>query len=133
MAQAPPLVVVIHRVAALSALFLRSLQLARLEGTPGRRELGGTWVALMLAVAISSSWIPRFLELTWIPLFTLLTLFGLPVELWSAHRGDVAAHRRHMKNLYLAGMVIAGIFTLLPGRFLGHAAWNGVRGHLPRA
>lgn len=72
MAQAPPLVVVIHRVAALSALFLRSLQLARPKGTPGRRALGGSWVALMLAVAISSSWIPRFLELTWIPLFTLL-------------------------------------------------------------
>jgi uncharacterized membrane protein len=132
MAQAPPLVVVIHRVAALSALFPGALQLARPKGTPGRRALCWTWAALMLAVAISSVWIPRFLEFTWIHLSTLLTLVGLPVALWSVHRGDVAAHQRHMKKLYLGGMVIAGIVTLLPGRLQGHAVWNGVRGHLPK-
>jgi uncharacterized membrane protein len=132
MAQAPPLVVYVHLIAALAAFALGAFQLARPKGTSSHRAFGWTWAALMLAVAISSLWIPRLLHFTWIHLFTLLTLVTLPLALWSAHRGDVIAHQKGMKGLYLGGMVIAGVFALAPGRLLGNAVWHGAWGYLPR-
>ena len=122
----PPPVVWIHFVAALAALTIGAIQLARPKGTPGHRAIGWTWAALMAAVAISSLWIPRFLHFTWIHLFTLVTLVALPLALWNAHRGDVAAHRRGMRGLYLGGLIVAGVFTLVPGRLLGDFLWRGV-------
>ena len=40
-----------------------------------------------------------------------------------ARRGQVAAHRQTMRGLYLGGCLLAGVFTLLPGRFLGSLLW----------
>jgi uncharacterized membrane protein len=34
------------------------------------------------------------------------------------------AHRITMKSLYLGGCAVAGVFTLLPSRFLGQLLWG---------
>ena len=122
-------VIYLHLTAAICALGLGAFQLARPKGTPRHRATGWTWVTLMLAVAITSLWIPSFLHFTWIHLFTLLTLVSLPYALLRIRRGDVRAHAAAMKGLYLGGMVIAGVFTLVPGRLLGNLVWKGVWGY----
>jgi uncharacterized membrane protein len=127
----PPPIVVAHLSAALCALVLGSWQLARPKGTSGHRVAGWTWAAPILTVVITSLWIPAFLRFTWIHPFTLLTLVGLPLALWRVRRGDVAGHARSMRSLYLGGVIIAGIFTLIPGRLLGNLAWRGIWGYLP--
>ena len=42
-----------------------------------------------------------------------------PLGVWLARKGRVRAHRGAMTGLY-AGLVIAGAFTLIPGRLIGN-------------
>lgn len=53
-----------------------------------------------------------------IHLLTILTIAVLPVAVWRAHRHDVSGHRRAMLGLFAGALVIAGLFTLMPGRIM---------------
>ena len=131
MAHPPSLVVYVHFIAALTAMLVGAVQLARPKGTDSHRAIGWTWATLMMTVAITSLWIPSFLKFSWIHLFTLLTVVTLPLALFNAHRGNVRAHAGGMRGLYLGGVIIAGIFAFAPGRLLGNFLWKGVWGYLP--
>lgn len=39
-------------------------------------------------------------------------------------KGDIRAHRYTMLGLYAGGLVLAGMFTLLPSRLLGSYLWQ---------
>jgi uncharacterized membrane protein len=121
-----PVPVLVHLAAAVSALLLGIVMLARRKGTVLHKALGRTWVALMLTVAVSSLWMPRFLHFTWIHSFTLLTLVSIPLAIYRIRTGDVKGHARTMKGLFFGGLVIAGIFTLVPGRMLGNLLWSAL-------
>ncbi len=127
----PPPVVIAHLTAAVSALVVGTIQLLRPKGTDGHRALGWLWATLMMTVAITSLWIPSFLHFTWIHIFTLVTLIALPLGLWNAHRHNVVAHAQSMRGLYIGGLIVAGVFTLIPGRLLGNLLWSHVWGYLP--
>jgi uncharacterized membrane protein len=118
-------VVYVHMMAALAALVIGTVQLLRPKGTGAHKAIGWTWVALMVTVAVSSLWIPAFLQLGWIHLFTLLTAIVLPLGIWRIRHGDMRGHAGAMRNLYIGGLVIAGVFTLSPGRLLGDLLWKG--------
>jgi len=119
-----PLPILIHLSAAISALLLGIVMLVRRKGTLSHKFWGRIWAGLMLTVAISSLWIPSFLHFTWIHLFTLLTLVSLPLGIYRIRQGDVRGHAGAMKGLFIGGLVIAGIFTLVPGRILGDLLWH---------
>jgi uncharacterized membrane protein len=53
-----------------------------------------------------------------IHLLSIFTLITLPLAVWAAHRHRVAEHRRAMISLFLGALVIAGAFTLVPGRIM---------------
>ncbi len=125
MAHPVPAVVYVHLFAALCALVLGTAQLARVKGTPSHKAAGWIWVALMLTVAITSLWIPSFLHFSWIHIFTAVTLISLPIAIFAIRRGNVRRHAGTMKGLYIGGLVIAGMFTLVPGRLLGNLIWKG--------
>ncbi len=123
-----PPVVYVHLFAAVSAMLIGAFQLLRPKGTGSHRAIGWIWATLMMTVAVSSLWIPAFLHFGWIHLFTLLVLIMLPVALWRAQHGNIEGHRKAMRGLYFGGVVIAGIFTFLPGRLLGNLVWKGCWG-----
>jgi uncharacterized membrane protein len=78
-------------------------------------------VALMAAVAVSSFWIHQIRLLgpfSPIHLLSIFTLAMLPFGVWFAHRHRVADHRRVMVLMFTGALVIAGLFTLLPGRIM---------------
>jgi uncharacterized membrane protein len=129
MPTAIPTPILLHLSAALSALVLGTVMLVRRKGTASHKALGRLWVGLMLTVAISSLWIPGFLHFTWIHLFTLLTLVSLPLALYRIRTGDVKGHAAAMKGLFIGGLVVAGIFTLIPGRMLGNLLWHATLGY----
>jgi uncharacterized membrane protein len=84
-------------------------------------------VALMAAVAISSFWIHQIrLVGPWSPihLLSIFTLVTLPLGVWMAHRHRVVDHRRIMISIFTGALVIAGLFTLVPGRIM-HAVVFG--------
>ena len=117
-----PLPVWIHIAAASSALVLGAALLSRrLKGDRLHRIAGWSWVALMLVVAISSLWIPKFMKLSWIHIFALVTLVSLTLGVYRARNHDVKGHRGNMIGVFTGGLIIAGLFSFMPGRFLGNA------------
>ncbi|NPU12926.1 DUF2306 domain-containing protein [Bradyrhizobium sp. 83012] len=113
--------VVLHALAAMTAFALGVVQFAAPKGTLPHRTIGWIWVALMAAVAVSSFWIHTIRlvgPFSPIHLLSLYTLAMLPLAIWAAHRHRVAAHRRAMIMLFSGALVIAGLFTLLPGRIM---------------
>ncbi|WP_439598075.1 DUF2306 domain-containing protein [Falsiroseomonas sp.] len=115
---APP-VIQLHAFAALGALLLGGVQLLAPKGRGRHRIMGWTWVVLMAVVALSSFWIATKGHLSWIHLISGWVVVLLPIAVLSARRGRIRAHHRAMASLYLGGLIIAGGFTLLPGRIMG--------------
>ncbi len=111
----------LHAFAAMAAFALGLVQFAAPKGTLPHRTVGWIWIALMLVVAISSFWIHQIRLLgPWSPihLLSIFTLTMLPLAVWKAHSHQVGAHRRIMISLFLGALVIAGLFTLVPGRIM---------------
>ena len=50
----------------------------------------------------------------------------LPLAIYRIRMGDVNGHAKTMKGLFFGALVIAGFFTLVPGRLLGNLLWHGV-------
>lgn len=122
-------VVALHLACALGALALGSVILWRRKGNGTHRWMGWTWAALMAGTALSSGFIsggglPRFAGFSPIHALTLLVLWQLPRGIRFARQGNLVAHRKTMRGLYLGGCIVAGLFTLLPGRFLGTLIWQ---------
>jgi uncharacterized membrane protein len=117
----------VHAFAAMTAFMLGVVQLAAPKGTLPHRTLGWIWVCLMLAVAISSFWIHEIrLVGPWSPihLLSIFVLITVPLAVWKAHRHQVADHRRIMISIFTGALVIAGLFTLLPGRIMHAVAFG---------
>jgi len=113
--------IVLHAMAALAAFALGIVQFAAPKGTIPHRTVGWIFVGLMLAVALSSFWIHQIrLWGPWSPihLLSIFTLITLPLAVWAAHRHHVAEHRFAMISLFLGALVVAGAFTLVPGRIM---------------
>jgi uncharacterized membrane protein len=111
----------------MAAFALGVVQLAAPKGTLPHRTLGWIWAALMMAVAVSSFWIHQIRLLgPWSPihLLSILVLVTVPLGIWRAHRHDVAGHRLTMIMIFSGALVVAGLFTLLPGRIM-HAVLFG--------
>jgi uncharacterized membrane protein len=111
----------LHAIAAMAAFVLGVVQLAAPKGTLPHRTLGWIWVLLMAVVAVSSFWIHQIRLLgPWSPihLLSIFTLVMLPLGVWRAHRHDVSKHRRTMIGIFAGALVIAGLFTLVPGRIM---------------
>jgi uncharacterized membrane protein len=123
---APPLVQ-LHATAAIAAFGLGAWQLVAPKGTLPHRRIGWVWVALMLAVVLSSSGITGVRgpgQYSWIHGLSLFTLLALPAAVLHARRGRIAAHRWAMLGLFLGALVVTGAFTLLPGRLMGRIVFS---------
>jgi uncharacterized membrane protein len=122
------LTIQVHAYAALAAFLLGVVQLARVKGTTSHRALGYVWVGLMFVVAISSFWINE--KRVWGPwspihLLSVFSLTMLPLGLWYARRRNVRGHKLTMLGLFGGALVIAGIFTLEPGRVMYQVVFGG--------
>ena len=122
-----------HLVTAFAALLIGVFLLSRRKGTDSHRWLGWSWVALMVATSVAAAFIrdyrlPNLWGFTPIHGFVLLVAWQLPRGIWFIRRGNVAAHRQTMQGLFKGACVIAFVFTLLPGRFLGTLLWRDLLG-----
>jgi uncharacterized membrane protein len=116
-----------HAFAAMAAFGLGLVQLAAPKGTLPHRTVGWIWVALMVVVSVSAFFVHEIrLWGSWSPihLLALFTLVVLPLAVWHAHRHEVEKHRNRMVALFVGALVIAGVFTFLPGRIM-HAVMFG--------
>ncbi|WP_370203215.1 DUF2306 domain-containing protein [Bradyrhizobium elkanii] len=117
----------LHAFAAMAAFVLGSIQLAVPKGTLPHRTLGWIWVILMLVVAGSSFWIHqiqlgRSLEPD--PPAVDLLAGALVLGVMAARSHNVRRHRFTMIGIFFGALLIAGLFTLMPGRIM-HAVVFG--------
>lgn len=128
---APPAVQA-HAFAAMAAFALGVVQLVAPKGTLPHRTLGWIWSVLMALVALSSfaiHTICTFGDFSVIHGLSVLTLVALPYALWNARHHRVARHARAMRLLFLGALVIAGAFTLWPGRIMHDVMFGTVTHH----
>jgi uncharacterized membrane protein len=117
----------VHAFAAMGAFALGLVQLSAAKGTFQHRTIGWTWVTLMAVVTLSSFWIHQIkLWGIWSPihLLSIFTLGALPLAVWAAHRHAVPRHQQAMIGLFCGALLIAGVFTFMPGRIM-HAVVFG--------
>lgn len=118
----------LHAFSAMAAFALGLAQFALPKGTFRHRTVGWIWVTLMLAVSVSAFFIHELrIWGPWSPihLLAIFTLVMLPLAVWRAHRHDVEWHKHAMIGIFLGALVIAGLFTFLPGRIMHAVAFGG--------
>jgi uncharacterized membrane protein len=117
----------LHAFLALAAFTLGAVQLIAPKGTLPHRTIGWLWVALMLVVSISSFLIQDLRVWgPWSPihLLSIFTLITLPFAVWQARRHNVAMHSRAMIGIFTGALLIAGLFTFVPGRIMHAVAFG---------
>jgi uncharacterized membrane protein len=118
--------VVTHLSTVLLALPLGISQLVLPKGTLRHRTVGYVWVTLMTVTALVSFAIHGINPngLSWIHIFSVTTLVFAPLIVLYARRGQVEKHRASVLGLMLGGLVVAGLFTFIPGRALGQLVFR---------
>ena len=122
-----PFVIQIHTALALGAMILTVALFSLRKGNPMHRTLGWTWVILMAVVALSSFWIHELRVIgpfSPIHILSLITIWTLITAVRAARGHRVQMHQRQMKTLVFGALLVAGAFTLLPGRIM-HAVLLG--------
>ena len=128
---AAPLAIKVHVFTVLPAFVIGTWQIFfSAKGSPPHRAIGYLYLGLMTATSITTLFIHLvmpdgpFLGFSPIHLFVPLTLAGVVGALHYARRGDIARHMRVMIGTYVGALLIAGAFTLVPGRIM-HAVLFG--------
>ena len=125
-------VIAIHMSLALTALVIGPVALwSRLGTTRARlhRGMGYAWVTCMAGAAFSGIFIrdhalPNWQGYTPIHLLIPVTLGSLFMAFRALLQGQIRRHRSWMTSLYISACLVAGAFTLLPGRYLGQLVWG---------
>jgi uncharacterized membrane protein len=115
--------ILIHLFTVLGAIVIGGVMLSLRKGTRLHRLSGRIWVVLMLTTALVSFGIKTSGHFSWIHLLSVLVLFSIGGGLLAIYRRKIKMHQQWMTSLYI-GTVVAGVFTLLPGRRLGHLVWH---------
>lgn len=117
---AAPTIIQVHLTAALMALAIGVALMMRVKGTSLHKVLGWTWVVAMGITAVSSLFIRGMNHghFSFIHLLSGWTIVALPGAVYAIRRGKVAAHRRAMTAMFVGGLLLAGLFTFIPGRLM---------------
>lgn len=115
-----PVAVQIHVVAAISAFFIGLTLLLAPKGFRLHKTLGWGWVIAMAVTALSSFFITGLMGTMYSPIHAISawTMIGLPFGVAAARRKQIKKHRQQMTGMFIGAMVIAGLFTFLPGRLM---------------
>nr|WP_083332787.1 DUF2306 domain-containing protein [Hyphomonas sp. Mor2] len=110
----------VHVVGALASFGIGLVLLSAPKGFRLHKTLGWTWVFSMAVTAVSSFFITGLMGNNYSPIHALSawTMIGLPFGIAAIRRRDVKKHRHTMTGMFVGGMLIAGLFSFLPGRLM---------------
>lgn len=117
-----PLILQTHVAGAILTFVIGCILLAGVKGRTMHRTLGYFWVVTMAVTAISSFFLKTINpgSFSFIHALSAWTVIVLPMGVAAARRKKIAAHRKHMTGMFIGGMLVAGLFTFLPGRLMWH-------------
>lgn len=119
-----------HLITIVPCIFIGAYLLAVKKGTPFHRKLGKIYMILMVITAIITLFMPAKVGDTflnhfgYIHLFSVLTLYSVPTAIIAIRKKQIRKHKLKMIFLYVGAILIAGTFTLMPGRYL-HSIFFG--------
>jgi uncharacterized membrane protein len=114
----------LHLYTVIPCVFIGGFLLVIKKGTGIHKRLGRLYMVLMLFTAIVTLFMPTYVggrvlnHFGWIHLFSFLTIWTVPSAYIAIKKGNIKAHKRKMILLYFGALIIAGAFTLMPGRYL---------------
>lgn len=120
----------IHLITVTPCIFIGAYLLIIKKGTSKHRWIGKIYLSLMFFTATVSLFLPahvgtQFLNhFGWVHLFSILTIYTVPTAILAIKKGNIKSHKRKMVLLYFGALIIAGAFTLAPGRYL-HGVFFG--------
>ena len=126
-----PFAVQFHVATVLPAAVLGAILLARPKGTPAHRLLGKIWLVLMVLTSFSTFFIHGLNVVggfSPIHLLSIYVILGSVRAIQTARHGNIRAHRAHVAGMYFGGIVVAGLFTLVPHRVMGMMIFDGTSG-----
>lgn len=114
----------VHLLTVVPCIVMGAALFIMRKGSPIHRAMGKVYLILMVVTGIITLFMPAqvgpqlFNHFGWIHSFSLLTLITAPRSYLAIRRGNIKSHQRSMIGLYVGGILIAGSFTLVPGRYL---------------
>ena len=114
----------LHLGSLVPAFVIGSYLLLNRKGTPVHKFLGKIYMGLMLFTAFITLFMealvgPKFLNhFGFLHLLSLFVLYTVPTAYRAIRVGNIKLHKRKMVGLYVGALLIAGAFTLSPGRLM---------------
>lgn len=110
----------VHVTAAAVSFGIGLFLLAGAKGRTLHKVLGYTWVAAMLSTAVSSFFLTGLNGGNFSPIHGLSAwvVIGMPFAIAAARRRDIKKHSKEMTGMFTGGMLVAGLFSFLPGRMM---------------
>lgn len=120
----------VHAIAAMGGFVLGAVQLLAPKGTLPHRVIGVIWLVL-LAVVAGTSWMTiwmfeviRFSPIHILSGITTIGLVGGTVHLFQKGE-NFKKHAGPFRSIFIFGLLIAGAFTLMPGRIMHEVVFGG--------
>tara|TARA_B100001142_G_scaffold110_1_gene114 strand:+ start:1658 stop:2044 length:387 start_codon:yes stop_codon:yes gene_type:complete len=114
----------LHLGSLVPAFVIGSYLLLNRKGTPVHKFLGKIYMGLMLFTAFITLFMealvgPKFLNhFGFLHLLSLFVLYTVPTAYTAIRVGNSKLHKRKMVGLYVGALLVAGAFTLSPGRLI---------------
>lgn len=114
----------LHLGSLVPAFVIGTYLLLNRKGTPVHRFLGKIYMGLMLFTAFVTLFMeavvgPKFLNhFGFLHLLSLFVLYTVPTSYRAIRVGNIKLHKRKMVGLYVGALLVAGAFTLSPGRLI---------------
>lgn len=109
----------LHMAAAVFGLLVGTFVMIARRGTVLHRWMGRGFAGAAMVTALSSFFIHeinQWGQWSWIHGLSVYVVIATGISVSAIRRGNVTLHRQTMIPIYLGGFVVAGVFTLLPGR-----------------
>jgi uncharacterized membrane protein len=116
-----PLAIQVHVATVIPAALIGLYMFWARKGTPVHRLMGKVWLGLMVVAALSSFFIHTInllLGFSPIHLLSVYVLYGSWKATAAARAQRIREHKVNVIGMYIGGIVVAGGFTLLPGRLM---------------
>ncbi|MCA6115888.1 hypothetical protein J6524_13450 [Bradyrhizobium sp. WSM 1738] len=115
-----------HLATVMIPLAITPVQLLRRRGDRAHRILGWIWSVSLFITAVASFGIRDINEgqLSFIHLFSVVTIVSVPLLVLAARHHQIARHRGTVRGLITGALLTAGYFTLIPNRMLGGWLWS---------
>ena len=122
-------IIYVHATLALLAVPLGLYIFLTKKGTKQHKMLGRIWVTFLIIVSLTATFIQTINpgQYSWIHLLIPFTLVSLIYSIWNIKKYKKTkierykySHMYSMIGVYVGALLIAGAFTLMPGRFFHH-------------